>query len=89
MDTRRAPQRVLDAHPPNQRSQVRLDLRPPSPWARFPTPVAAKAGTMPAHEGLGPDDHDDIQDRREPSIQLDQEPAIVVRKPDPTLNLAP
>ena len=30
----------------------------------------------------------DLQDRREPSIQLDEEPAIVVRQPDPTLHLA-
>ena len=31
MDARRSPKRVLDAHPPDQRAQVRLDLRPPSP----------------------------------------------------------
>ena len=36
---------------------------------------------MPAHEGLGSDDHENIQDRREPSIQLDKEPAIAVREP--------
>ena len=31
----------------------------------------------------------DLQDRRKPSIQLDKEPAIVVREPDAALHLAP
>jgi hypothetical protein len=30
VDARRAPKRIIDAHPPDQRAQVRLDLRPPS-----------------------------------------------------------
>ena len=30
-----------------------------------------------------------LQDRRKPSIQLDQEPAVVVRQPNPTMNLTP
>jgi hypothetical protein len=51
--------------------------------------VAAKAGTMPAHERLGPDDREDLQDRRKPAIQLDQEPAVVVREPNPALHLTP
>ena len=89
MNTRRSPQRVLDAHPPDQRTQVRINLRSPSPRARFPPPVAAKAGSMPVHDGLVSDDRENIQDRREPSIQLDQEPAIAVREPDPPLHLAP
>jgi hypothetical protein len=41
------------------------------------------------HERLGTDDRDNIQDRREPLIQVDQEPAIAVREPDPTLNPTP
>jgi hypothetical protein len=32
--------------------------------------VPAKAGTMPAHDGLGPDDRDDLEDRRKPTIEL-------------------
>src|SRR6202795_3863583 len=40
----RAPKRIFDAHPLNQRAQRRVDLRSPSQWARLPTPVAAKAG---------------------------------------------
>jgi hypothetical protein len=29
---------------------------------RLPTPVAAKAGPMPTHERLGPDDCENLQD---------------------------
>jgi hypothetical protein len=31
----------------------------------------------------------DLQDRRKPPIQLDKEPAIVVREPGPAAHLAP
>src|SRR3974390_1693961 len=89
MYTRRPPKRVLDAHPPDQRTQVRINLRPPSAWARFPTPIVAKAGPMPTHQGLRSDNCEDLQNRREPSIQLDKKPAVVVAQPDPALNLTP
>ena len=89
MDARRSPKRVLDAHPPDQHTEVFLDLRAPSPRTRFPTPEAAKAGPMPPHERLELHDGEDPQDRRKPSIQLDQEPAIAIREPDPTTNLTP
>src|SRR5215475_5497791 len=52
MDARRTPQRIVNAHPPDQRAQVRVDLRPASKGAGFPTPVMAKAGPMPTHQGL-------------------------------------
>ena len=42
---------------------------------------------MPTHEGLGLDDRDSLQDRRKPSIQLDQEQAIAVRELDATTHL--
>ena len=89
MDTRRSPKRVLDAHPPDQRAKVRLDLRPPSPWARFPTPITAKAGPMPPHERLRLNDRDDPQNRWEPAIQLDQKPAVVVRQPGSASHFTP
>src|SRR5450631_3900888 len=73
VDAWRAPKRVLNTHPPDQYAELRLDLRPPSPRTRPPTPVATKAGTMPLHEGLRTDDREDLQDRRKPSIQLDKE----------------
>src|SRR3979411_3329113 len=68
VDAWRAPKRIIDAHPPDQRPQLRVDLRSPSQWAGLPTPVAAKAGPVPTHERLGPDDCEDLQDRREPAI---------------------
>src|SRR5712672_3751647 len=58
----RAPKRIFDAHPPDQRAQVRLDLRPPSRRARLSAPITAKACPMPMHERLGADDHEDLQD---------------------------
>src|SRR6202035_4032310 len=64
---------------PDQRAQLRFDLRSPSQWARLPMPVAAKAGPVPTHERLGPDDCENLQDRRKPAIQLDKERAIMVR----------
>src|SRR6266567_2990951 len=84
MDARRAPQWIVNAHPPDQRAQVRVDLRPTSKEAGFPTPVPAEAGPMPTHEGLGPDDRDGLEDRWKPSIQVDQEQAIPVREVDTT-----
>jgi protein adenylyltransferase SelO-like protein len=81
--------RVLNAHPPDQCAEVRLGLRPPSPRTRLPTPVATEACTMPPHEGLRTDDREDLQDRRKPSIQLDKEPAIVIRQPNPATNITP
>ena len=43
---------------------------------------------MPAHQGLWPNDLDRLEDRRKPTIQLDEEQAIVVGEPDPTAHLA-
>src|SRR6266481_4059196 len=70
MDARRAPQRIVNAHPTDQHPQVCVDLWPASQGAGFPTPVAAEASPMPADEGLGADDRDGLQDRWKPTIQL-------------------
>src|SRR6476646_1927986 len=43
---------------------------------------------MPAHQRLGTEDRDVLQDRRKPTIELDEEPAIVVRKLGPPPHLA-
>src|ERR1700737_4389652 len=58
----RAPKRIFDAHPLDQYAQLRVNLRSPSLWARLPTPIATKAGPMPTHERLGPDDCENLQD---------------------------
>ena len=44
---------------------------------------------MPTHECLGLDDREDLENRRKPSIQLNKEPAVAVRQPDPALHLTP
>jgi hypothetical protein len=58
----RAPKRILHVHPPDQRAQLRFDLRSASQWARLPTPVAAKAGPVLTHERVGPNDCENLQD---------------------------
>src|SRR2546421_13053842 len=83
------PKRILRAHSPDQRAQRRVGLRSPSPWARLPTPVAAKAGSVPTHERLGPDDCENLQDCWKPAIQLDKEQAIMVREPNAATRPAP
>jgi hypothetical protein len=62
MDAKRSPQRIVNAHPPDQRAQLRVDLRSASKGAGFPTPVPAKAGSVPSHEGLGADNRDGLKD---------------------------
>jgi hypothetical protein len=43
-------------HLKSLRPQIYTNLRPTSKRSRLPAPVAAKTGTMPAHEGLGPNE---------------------------------
>src|SRR5260221_7479155 len=64
MDARRSPQRIFGAHPPDQCAQIGIDLWSASERPGFPTPVPTETAAMPAHEGLGPDDSDGLQDRR-------------------------
>src|SRR5208282_6539745 len=52
-------------------------------------PITTKAGPMPTHQRLRTDDGEDVQDRREPSVELDEKPTVGVRQPGPTLHLAP
>jgi hypothetical protein len=88
VDARRTPKQILCAHLPGQRAQFCLDLRSPSPSTRFPTPIAAKAGPMPTHQRFGSNNHENRKDRREPAIELDEEPAVVVREASPAFQLA-
>src|SRR6202045_4044552 len=44
---------------------------------------------MPPHERLGPDHCENLQDCWKPAIQLDKEPAIMVREPDATMQPTP
>src|SRR5260221_8563684 len=47
MNVRCTPKPIVNAHPPDQRSQFRIDLRPASRGAGFPAPVATKPSAMP------------------------------------------
>src|SRR3984893_13731876 len=89
VDAWRAPKRIFHAHPPDQYAQLHVARNDTSQWARLPTPVAAKAGPMPTNERLGPNDREDLQDRRNPTVELDKETAIMVREPDTTMQPAP
>src|SRR5260370_9918828 len=59
----------------------------PSPRARFPPPMAAKAGPMPPHQRFRLDNRHDLQDRRKRLIHPDEEPAVVICEPSPALPL--
>src|SRR5690349_15422722 len=87
MDARGTPQRIVNAHPPDQRTQVCVDLRPASNGPGLPSPIPAETGAMPTHEGLRSDDRDGIEDRWKPSIQLDEEKAISVAEVNTTTHL--
>jgi hypothetical protein len=89
MNVRCTPKPIVNAHPPDQRPQFRMDLRSASRRTGFPAPVATKPSAMPAHKGLWPDDHHGLEDRRTPTIKLDEEQAIAVRELDATAYLAP
>jgi hypothetical protein len=80
VDAWRTPKRILPAHSTDQDAQLRVDLRSSSKWARLPIPVAAKSGSVPTDERLGPDNCDSLQDRWKPAIQLDEEQAVMVGK---------
>src|SRR5271169_6478756 len=49
----------------------------------------AKPNTMPAHQRLRLNDRKSIQDKRIPSMRLDEEPAIAIRQPDLATQVAP
>jgi hypothetical protein len=44
---------------------------------------------VPADERLGTDDCENLKDRRKAAVKHDKEPAIIVRKPDATMEPAP
>src|SRR5262249_52467014 len=84
MNARCTPLRIFRAHPTDPRAQFGIDPGAAPKRARFPPPVPTKAGSMPVHEGLGPDDRDGLKHRWKPSIQHDQEQTIPIRELDAT-----
>jgi hypothetical protein len=53
VNARRAPERVIVAHLTDERPQLYIDLRAPSPIPRLPAPIAAKPCSIP--EPASPD----------------------------------
>jgi len=70
------------------RNSASIGGRPPRS-TRFPTPIAAKAGPMPTYQRFGSKNHENGKDRREPAIELNEEPAVVIRETSPALQLTP
>ena len=87
MNARGVPERVLEAHLVDQTPWLRIDLRAPSPIPGLPSPIAAKSSSMPTNRRLGPNDVNDLENGREPAIQLDEEKAVAVGQPNPALAL--
>jgi hypothetical protein len=53
------------------------------------TSNANNNGPMPTHQRFRLDNPYGLQDRRKPSIHLEEEPVIVIREPGPAGHLAP
>jgi len=68
------------------RNSISIRGRPPREFD-FQRQKRRKPGPMPSHQRFGPDDRNDLQDQRKPSIHLDEEPAIVVRETSAALRL--
>src|SRR4030081_1574316 len=69
MNTRRAPQGVRTAHLANERAQLSRDLRSANTVAGSPAPIRSEPSTVPANDGLRPDDRNHLEDGRKPPIE--------------------
>src|SRR6202165_5747114 len=69
MNTRRAPKCVRTAHLANERAQLSRDLRSANTVAGSPAPIRPKPSTVPANDGLRPDDRNHLKDGRKPPIE--------------------
>src|SRR5580693_2583818 len=61
MNTRRAPKRVRTAHLANERAQLGRDFRSANTVAGSPAPIRPKPSTVPANDGLRPDDRNHLR----------------------------
>jgi hypothetical protein len=88
MDPWRALERALAAQLSDQRSKVRVDPRSPSSRTRLPKPIEAESSPMPSDQSLWLDQDQGAQNRRKPTIELNEEPAIAIGQGDSTFDLA-
>jgi len=64
-----APKCVRTAHLANERAQLSRDLRSANTVAGSPAPIRPKPSTVPADDGLRPDDRNHLKDGRKPAIE--------------------
>src|SRR5665648_141112 len=69
MNAWRAPECVRAAHLANERAQLSRDLRSANTVARSPAPISPKPSTVPANDGLRPDNRNRLKDGRKPAIE--------------------
>ena len=79
MDLRGAPERVLKAHSSDQVAHLFGDPRPAPGGTRLPSPVSGETHSMPAQDGLRPDDGNSVKDGRTAPIEPDEQSTV-----DPT-----
>ena len=90
VDSRRAPQGVVLAHPPNELANVERDRRPSgAARARFPSPVPAKSVPVPADDGLGLENDEGGQASGPQTIEPDPECPVEGREPGSHFPLPP
>jgi hypothetical protein len=83
MDSGRAPQRVFQAHSPDQITQASVNPRPPCPIARLPPPEHAKSNAVPSQDRFRLNHLDSPkQARPEPGHQHEKK-AVAVTEPEP------
>jgi hypothetical protein len=68
-DAGRAPERVGQAHVPDQPTDLQRDARSPAAPPGFPTPERSKSSTVPTNDGLRPDDGQRVYNARNEAIQ--------------------
>src|ERR1700751_3120047 len=67
--TKRSIACVRTAHLANERAQLSRDLRSANTVAGSPAPIHPKPGTVPANDGLRPDNRNHRKDGRKPAIE--------------------
>src|SRR3982074_2967167 len=68
-NTRRAPKCVRTAHLATERAQLSRDLRSANTVPGSPAPMRPKPSTVPANDGLRPDNHNHLKDGRKPATE--------------------
>src|ERR1700716_3929282 len=69
VNTRRAPERVREAHVSNELSDLGRRTWPTTAWSRFPAPVRSETSAMPADYRLRFEDFQSVQHARSQTIQ--------------------